>query len=191
MRCYIYLFRHGMTEDNAEGVFSGWRDTKLTERGIRDAKIVALRLKDKRVDAAYRTRLSRSRDTLKEVLKFHPECRRIIQDDRIIERNYGKLQGKTHLEVVEKYGPKMYDKWHRSYNSRPPYGESFKDIEKRVRSFIRELLKMMKEKKVNVAISAHGNSMRPFRRYFEKLSIKQMCALYNDYEAVYIYSVEV
>ena|SRR3989344_3763469 len=191
MRCYIYLFRHGMTEDNAEGVFSGWRDTKLTERGIRDAKIVALRLKDKRVDAAYRTRLSRSRDTLKEVLKFHPECRRIIQDDRMIERNYGDLKGRTHLEIVQKYGYKTYDRWHRSYNSRPPHGESFKDIEKRVRSFIRELLKMMKEKKVNVAISAHGNSMRPFRRYFEKLSIKQMCALYNDYEAVYIYSVEV
>src|SRR3989344_8509138 len=127
MRCYIYLFRHGMTEDNAEGVFSGWRDTKLTERGIRDAKIVALRLKDKRVDAAYRTRLSRSRDTLKEVLKFHPECRRIIQDDRIIERNYGKLQGKTHYSVVKQQGPEIYDQWHRGYKNRPPEGESFRD----------------------------------------------------------------
>ena len=101
------------------------------------------------------------------------------------------MQGKTHLQVVEKYGYKKYDQWHRGYDNRPPKGESFADVEKRVNGFIKDLLKIMKEKKINVAISAHNNSMRPFRRHFEKLSVKEMCTLYNDYESVYEYSVEV
>ena len=187
----IYLFRHGVTKDNLNGVFSGWRDVGLTQKGFRDAKIVSLRLKNKKIDLAFQSSLKRSKQTLKQVLKYHPECKEIIMDDRIIERCYGKLQGKTHLSVVQKKGHKTYDKWHRSYNVRPPGGESFKDIEKRVLSFIKDLLKIMKDKKVNVAISAHNNSMRPFRKYFEKLSTNQMCSLYNSYEEVYIYKIRV
>lgn len=189
MRCKIYLFRHGMTQDNSEGVFSGWRDVGLNKRGIRDAKIVALRLRDKKFAIAFQSDQLRSRQTLKEVLKFHKHVK-VITDKRIKERKYGKLQGKTHLEIVQKYGPKMYDKWHRSYDSRPPEGESLKDVEARVLAFISDLLKMMKKEKVSVAVSAHGNSMRAFRRYFEKLSVYEMCTLYNDYESVYEYEIE-
>lgn len=191
MRCYIYLFRHGVTSDNANGVFSGWRNVGLIAKGFRDAKIVSLRLKNKKIDLAYQSSLIRSKQTLKEVLKYHPECKKIIEDDRIRERCYGSLQGKTHLNVVEKQGPEKYDLWHRGYNNRPPGGESLKDVEKRVMSFIKDLLKQMKKDKINVAISAHGNSMRAFRKYFEKLSTKTMCSLYNDYETVYEYSVDV
>lgn len=187
---YIYLFRHGVTSDNAEGVFSGWRDVGLNSKGFRDAKIVSLRLKNKKIDLAFQSPLIRSKQTLKEVLKRHQKVP-IITDDRIIERNYGLLQGKTHLQIVEKYGYKKYDGWHRGYDIRPPKGESIKDVEKRVISFIRDLLKIMKEKKANVAISAHGNSMRAFRKYFEKLSVKEMCKIYNDYESVYEYFIEI
>jgi 2,3-bisphosphoglycerate-dependent phosphoglycerate mutase len=191
MRCKIYLFRHGVTPDNAEGVFSGWRDVPLNKKGVRDAKIVALRLKDKKFTLAFQSHLRRSKETLKIVLRSHPECKKIIEDDRIIERSYGKLQGKTHLSAVQKYGYEKYDKWHRSYETRPPGGESIKDVEVRVLSFISDLLRLMRKEKVNVAVSAHGNSMRPFRRYFEKLSTREMIALNNDYEKVYEYDVEV
>ncbi|MEK6820275.1 MAG: histidine phosphatase family protein [Nanoarchaeota archaeon] len=189
MRCYIYLFRHGTTNDNAEGIFSGWRDVPLNAKGIRDARIVALRLKDKNFQLAFQSNLLRSRQTLKEVLKFHKNVR-IIADKRITERNYGNLQGKTHLEIVKKYGWRKYDKWHRGYRDRAMGGESLRDVEVRVLSFIKATIEIIKEEKVNVAISAHGNSMRAFRRYFEKLSIKEMCSLYNDYESVYEYSID-
>lgn len=191
MRCKIYLFRHGVTKDNARGVFSGFRDVSLNEKGRRDAKIVAMRLKNKKIDVAFESHLKRSKETLKEVLKFHPECKIIVEDDRIIERCYGKLEGKTHLSVVEKYGFEKYDLWHRSYRNRPPAGESFEDVENRVLAFIRDLLRLIKTQKVNVAISAHNNSMRPFRKFFEKLSREEMCTLYNDYESVYEYDIEV
>jgi len=183
------LFRHGVTRDNSSGVFSGWRNVGLNEKGRNDAKIVALRLKDKKIDVAFHSGMKRSIETLNEVLKYHKECNLIVEDPRIKERNYGQLQGKTHLSVAESSGVAKYDSWHRGYDTKPPKGESIREVEKRVLAFIKDLLKLMKEKKVNVAISAHGNSIRPFRRYFEKLSVKEMCLLYNDYEAVWEYGV--
>ena len=190
MRYYIYLFRHGQTYYNKNKRFTGWKDSKLTFRGIRDAKIIAKKLKDKKIDVAYQTRLSRSRDTLKEVLKYHSECRKIINDDRMIERKYGNLQGKYHSTIIERYGKKQFDIWHRSYNTHPPKGESIKMVEDRVRKFIKDLLKKIKKEKINVAISAHGNSMRPFRKYFEKLNNKQMMKLENPYDDYFVYSVK-
>lgn len=190
MMCKIYLFRHGSTQDNSKGVFSGWRDVPLNKKGIRDAKIVALRLKDKKFTLAFQSDLLRSRQTLREVLKYHKGVK-VQSDSRIKERKYGKLQGKTHLEIVQRYGYEKYDKWHRGYEDRSPEGESLKDVEKRVLSFLKDLLETIREEKVSVAVSAHGNSMRAFRKHFEKLSSEESCILYNDYESVYEYSVEV
>ena len=191
MNLKIYLFRHGQTYFNEEKRFTGWKDSKLDKDGIKSSKIIAKKLKNKKIDAAFQSRLSRSKNTLKEVLKYHPECKKIIIDDRIIERSYGKLQGKYHKTIIKKYGRKQFDIWHRSYNISPPGGESIKMVEKRVLSFIRDLIKYMKKNKVNVAISAHGNSMRPFRRYFEKLSIKQMMKLEMPYDDVFEYTIRI
>jgi 2,3-bisphosphoglycerate-dependent phosphoglycerate mutase len=221
MKLKIYLFRHGQSYFNRQHKFTGWKDSKLTKQGVADAKKVGKKLKNKKIDLAYRSHLSRSRDTLKEVLKFHPECKKIIVDDRIIERCYGKLQGKTHKafvkhegtddyllllhhhklegylkgkekkEFIEKIGAAELKIMRRSYDVPPPGGESVKDVEKRVNSFIKDLLKKMRKEKVNVAISAHGNSMRPFRKYFEKLTIEGMMRLENPWDNYFEYTIGV
>lgn len=220
MKLKIYLFRHAQTYFNRAHRFTGWKDSKLTPLGKEQAKKVALKLKNKKIDVAYQSRLSRSKDTLRAVLRYHPECKKVIVNDRIIERSYGKLQGKSHEQFVEKAGEQDYKTmlhWHkvdhlhgkarkdfiekhgetdlkiirRSYAHIPPGGESVKMVEKRVNSFIKDLLKKMKKEKINVAISAHGNSMRPFRRYFEHLSIKQMMQLENPWDDYFEYKVEV
>jgi len=191
MKLHIYLFRHGQTYFNRDHRFTGWKDSKLTKLGKKQANIVAKKLKNKKFQVAFQTRLSRSKDTLKPVLKYHKECKKIITDDRMIERNYGKLQGFYHKTIIEKYGKKQFDIWHRSYNTPPPKGESIKMVEKRVNKFIKDLIKFMKKNKVSVAISAHGNSMRPFRRYFEKLTIKQMMKLENPYDRYFDYVIEI
>jgi len=183
------LFRHGRTHDNVDGEFSGWRDTRLVKSGVDDARIVAERLKKKKFQVAFHTRLVRSKQTLKEVLKFHPECKIILEDDRMIERNYGDLNGLTHLSIVKKKGPELYDKWHRGWNSRPPRGESFADIEKRVKSFIKDLKKFMRKNEVDVVISAHGNSIRLLRKIMERLSIKETVELCIPYNVVFEYVV--
>jgi 2,3-bisphosphoglycerate-dependent phosphoglycerate mutase len=191
MKLHIYLFRHGQTTYNRDKRFTGWLDAKLTKSGIKQAKIVAKKLKNKKFGIAYSNDLSRCVDTLKEVLKYHPECKKIILDKRIRERSYGKFQGKYHYQIINKYGKEMFDKWHRDYDFPPPNGESIKMVEKRVLAFIKELLKTMKKEKTNVAISASGNSMRPFRRYFEHLTIKQMMKLENPWDDYFEYVVEV
>lgn len=188
---YIYLFRHGRTHYNEGKLFTGWKDLKLSQNGIKEARIIAKKLRNKKFQAAFCSSLSRSRDTLKEVLKYHKECKKAIVDDRIIERSYGKLEGKHHKTIIDKYGKKQFDLWHRGYDIRPPGGESIKDVEKRVVSFIHDLIKMMKRERVNVAISVHGNSMRPFRRYFENLSVKNMMKLEIPYDKVFAYEIMV
>jgi len=191
MKYHIYLFRHGQTYFNKNKIFTGWKDSKLTPQGIKDAKTIAEKLKNKKIDVAFQTHLSRSKDTLKYVLKYHPECKKIITDDRMIERSYGKLEGLKHKTIIERYGQKQFDLWHRSYSVAPPGGESIKMVRKRVESFIKDLIKMIKREKVNVAISAHGNSMRPFRRYFEHLTIKEMIQLENPWDDYFEYTIEV
>ena len=191
MNLKIYLFRHGQTYYNETKRFTGWKDSKLTKNGIKSSKVISRKLKNKKFEIAFHTKLSRSKDTLKEVLKYHPECKKKIMNNKMIERSYGELQGKYHKTIIEKYGKKQFDIWHRSYIVPPPGGESIKMVEKRVNSFIKYLLEYMKKNKVNVAISAHGNSMRPFRKHFEKISLKQMMKLENPYDNYFEYIIKV
>ncbi|MEK6891234.1 MAG: histidine phosphatase family protein, partial [Nanoarchaeota archaeon] len=217
---YIYLFRHGQTYYNKEGIFTGWKDSNLTPLGINQAKKVANKLKHKKIQVAFQTKLFRSKDTLKIVLKFHPECKKILIDNRMIERNYGKLNGTSHETFIKNIGkraldlriegdaidnldPKLkrqverflgeeeYKAIHRGYNIPPPGGESFAMVEKRVKDFVKDLMKFIKKNKVNVAISAHGNSIRLFRKIMEKLNIEQTEKLAIPYDKLFTYKVRV
>ncbi|MEN9626692.1 MAG: hypothetical protein RL557_1020 [archaeon] len=217
---YIYLFRHGQTSYNKNHIFTGWDDPKLTSLGKRQVHTIALRLRSKKIGIAIQTRLSRSGDSLHEVLRFHPECRRILTDDRMIERNYGKLNGVSHDEFIRGMGKQEYDLLkegdaigdlsvekrrrvekllgkeefdaiHRGYSVRPPGGESFKDVEKRVLSFIRDLKKLIAREQANVVISAHGNSIRLFRKIMEGASREQATKWFIPYNRVFVYSVSV
>jgi len=191
MKCCIYLFRHGQTHFNRQKRFTGWLDADWTAEGVRNARRTARKLKNKRIDVSFETSLKRSIHTLKEVLKYHPECYLKLKDDRMMERCYGELQGHSHSAFVREQGKALFDKYHRAYNFPPPKGESVKMVEGRVSSFIKDLLAFIKKYKVNVAISAHGNSMRPFRRYFEKASIAKMMKWEMPYDTYFEYSIDV
>ncbi|MCX6742383.1 MAG: histidine phosphatase family protein [Candidatus Pacearchaeota archaeon] len=215
----IYLFRHGQTFFNKDQIFTGWKDSKLTSLGKKQSKTIAKKLKNKKIDAAFHTHLSRSIDTLKEVIKYHPECRITIEDDRMLERSYGKLEGMHHSAFIEREGKEDYQvllHWHkidnlhgielkkfeetvgqaelkivrRSYFAKPIGGESVKMVEKRVRKFIKDLLVFIKKNKVNVAVSAHGNSMRPFRRYFEHVSKSTMMTWEMPFDDYFEYGIK-
>lgn len=217
-RYKIYLFRHGKTTYNRDGRFTGSFDAKLTDEGRKHARKIAQELKDKKFQVAIHTHLSRSKDTLKPVLKFHPECKTILEDDRMIERSYGELQGTTHKQFIDRIGkqsydlrvhgdaienlsPKLRDKVekflgeeeykaiHRGYNVAAPGGESFRDVEKRVKRFIKWLKKYMRKNKVNVAISAHGNSIRLFRKIMERAPKKSVVSWFIPYDKVFEYSI--
>ena len=214
----IYLFRHGQTTYNRDGRFTGQSEAKLTAMGRKHANTIAKELKNKEFQVAIHTHLSRSKNTLKPVLKFHPECKLILQDDRMIERSYGELEGTTHEQFIDRIGeqsydlriqgdaienlkPKLRDKVeeflgekeykaiHRGYKVAAPGGESFKDVEKRVKSFIKDLKKFVRKNKVNVAISAHGNSIRLFRKIMERAPKKSVVKWFIPYDKVFEYNI--
>ena len=214
----VYLFRHGITTFNRDGRFTGQMEARLTKEGRKHAEVIARKLKGKKFEVAIHTRLSRSKDTLRPVLKGHPECKVVLEDDRMIERSYGDLEGTTHEQFIDKIGeqsfdlrvhgdaienlsPKLRDKVeeflgteeyeaiHRGYKVAAPGGESFRDVEKRVKSFIKWLRKYMRKNKVNVAISAHGNSIRLFRKIMERASEKEVVGWFIPYDKVFEYSV--
>lgn len=185
----IYLVRHGESFFNRSKRFTGWIDSRLTLKGKRQARKVAKSLKEAEFDIAYTTTLSRAEETLKYVLKYHPKTE-VIVDDRVIERNYGDLSGKFHASYVKKH-PKLFWVYRRSYDVPPPGGESIKQVEERVMLFVKEVIEKVKKEKINVLIVSHGNSMRPMRRYFEKLSVKEMMKLENAWDKAYIYEIEI
>ena len=190
MISHIYIFRHGETHYNRSKRFTGKANSRLTPKGIMQSKIIAEKLREKKFQIAFKTSLSRSSDSLKTVLKYHPECQRIIVDDRMIERSYGKLERKYHKTIIRRYGRRQFDIWHRSYGVPPPNGESIKMVEETVLSFMKDLITLIEREKVNVVISAHGNSMRPFRRHFEGLTVDQMMDLENPHDEYFDYIVE-
>ena len=191
MKLHIYLFRHGQTTFNRDKRFTGWIDARLTKKGILDAKKIALKLRNKKIDLSYTSDFERCKKTLKEVLKYHKECKKVLIDKRLRERDYGAFDGLYHEQIIKKYGEDMFKKWHRGYNFPTPKGESMKMVEKRVTPFIKDLLKKMKKEKANVAISASGNSMRPIRKYFEKLSVQQMMKIESPWDDYFDYTIEV
>ena len=185
----IFIFRHGRTTFNRDDKFTGIIDAPLVKSGRSEAKIIAERLKRKKFSVAFQTSLRRSKDTLKIVLKHHPECKKIFTDDRMTERDYGRLNGKTHEYIVKKYGAAKYDYLHRGFRARPPGGESFADVEKRVRSFIKYLKKMAKSQKGSIVISAHGNSIRLFRKILEKATPQEAVSWTIPYDNYYEYVI--
>ena len=52
-------------------------------------------------------------------------------------------------------------------------------VENRTLPFVAQLKEWLKQNQGNIAISCHGNSMRPIRQIFEHLSIEQMLQLDN------------
>ncbi len=185
----IYIFRHGETTYNRDQRFTGFDDPPLTELGLKQAEIIAEKLKDKKFEIAYQTSLQRSKDTLKAVLKYHPDCKEIIEDNRILERNYGQLNGTTHADFIAQNGKEKFDLIHRGFFEAPPGGESFAMVETRVQSFVDDLIPLMKKEKTNVAISAHGNSIRLFRKIMENASVEETCSWIIPYDDYYQYEI--
>jgi len=94
----IILTRHSETEENKAGITQGHLPGKLSELGIEQAKKLALRLKDEKIDVIYSSDLARAADTTKEIVKFHPDVPFHLTND-LRERNMGEFQGRKSSET--------------------------------------------------------------------------------------------
>lgn len=184
----LYVLTHCESCYNRRGIFTGRIDSKLTAAGHKHAERLAGELKNKAIDIAFISPLSRTKETLVHIRKYHPQMK-VVVDKRLIERDYGDLSRKSKVKYKTEH-PDLFPIYHRSYDVPPPGGESMREVEKRVLAFIKDVVSLIKKEGVNVLIVAHGNSIRPIRKYFERLSSDQMMALENLRHRVFTYGVD-
>lgn len=169
---FVLVFRHGQSEDNRNRVFSGWRDPPLTEIGREQARALAPQLQNLHLDVVITSDQIRSKETARLALASNPHIK-WEEDWRIKERDYGDLTGQSKEEWMTKE-PERTVLWRRGYETAPPKGESLKNVEERLRPFLDALVRRICRERINVVLSAHGNSMRAIRRYFETMDMGQL-----------------
>lgn len=195
---YLILVRHGESRWNSQNKFTGWVDVPLSEIGVNEALICAKELEGLQIDVAFTSKLERAQETLLLILSkqdytgiflhengkekkwsMHPYSFDngeipIYSHDALNERYYGKLQGLDKDETRKKYGEKKVFLWRRSFDIKPPSGESLKDtIARAVPYFKRKIMPEVKRGK-NVIVSAHGNSLRGIIKHIENISDKDI-----------------
>jgi len=159
-------------------VFSGWRDCDITQKGKEQAELLAPQLKDKKINMLIASDQKRAIETMKIAVsqnKYASELK-IEQEPRIKERSYGVLVGYSKLELFL-WNEKLLHAFRRGYDVIPPEGESLKMVCERVADFCDDIIPIIKDTGINVAISCHGNSIRGFRKYFENLSEEETANL--------------
>lgn len=182
----LLIFRHAETTDNLTHTFSGRRDPDLTEDGIEEARKIRDELKNENVTKAFCAPNRRTKHTLEIALEHHTGVE-IVADPRLMERDYGDLTGKNKDDIAKKF-PKEYPLWHRGYDTRPPGGESIKDVDKRVLNFLDELIQNVWQNDV-IFICASGNSIRPMRKHFENMTNTEEASYPNERGKIYAYEV--
>ncbi|HLI25518.1 MAG TPA: 2,3-diphosphoglycerate-dependent phosphoglycerate mutase [Chloroflexota bacterium] len=188
---YLVLVRHGQSEWNAQGLWTGWRDVPLSPEGIAEARRAGELLRDIPFDIAYTSALTRAQQTLEEIKRvLGREDLPTVTDPALNERDYGDLTGKNKWKILEEYGEEQFLKWRRSWDYPVPGGETLKDVYARVVPYYqREILPQLREGR-NVLIAAHGNSLRALVKYLENIPDDEIPKLEIGTGEVYVYQVD-
>lgn len=135
METKIIYYVHGTTYDNASKRCSGWKQVELNDLGKQQAKDLGKNTKFT-FDVLFSSDLIRAIDSAN--LAF-PEVEK-HQDKRLRECNYGDYDGEDKTLVV----------YEEHIDTPFPSGESLKDVEKRVREFLKDIYKKYKGKTIGV-----------------------------------------
>ncbi len=119
----LLLLRHGESIWNEQGLFTGWVDVGLSERGTHEAAhagelLAAGNLLPDVVHTSLLTRAIRTTELALEAAsrQWIP----VRRSWRLNERHYGDLQGKSKEQTRLEYGDEQYMLWRRSYDVPPP-----------------------------------------------------------------------
>jgi 2,3-bisphosphoglycerate-dependent phosphoglycerate mutase len=187
----LVLLRHGESQWNLENRFTGWVDVPLSSRGIQEAKNAGEKLRPYRFDRAFTSVLQRANDTLRLALEVIGQTNIPTEKDKALnERMYGELQGLNKAETAKKYGEDQVKIWRRSYDVRPPGGESLQDTAARVLPYYERAIKPHVLKDETILIAAHGNSLRALVMELEQLSREQVLELNIPTGAPLLYELD-
>ena len=151
----IYILRHGETALNAKAVMQGRLDEPMNKNGRDLAAITGKAMKGIHFDCCISSSLSRAKETAEIILRESGNNIPFSIDDRIIEINFGDLEGKKISEMGEE-GYKFYtDPFHFAGF---PNGETIQNVCSRTQEFLKELV--AKDDGKTYLISTHGCAMR-------------------------------
>ena len=168
---YLVLVRHGQSEWNALGLWTGQEDVPLSEQGRAEARKAAESLRDIPLHKAHVSTLSRARQTLEEIKQAleHTELE-TVSHHALNERHYGDYQAKNKWDIKEQIGDEEFTKLRRNWDHPVPNGETLKDVHARVLPYFEQhIIDDLKAGK-NIIVSAHGNSLRALMKHLEAVA---------------------
>ena len=152
MTTEIYCVRHGQSIHNQQQTIAGQLDSELTPLGFEDARSVAAALGRRDFEIVYCSDLLRARQTAETIMKTLEFSCPVSYSPLIRELDYGRF---TDRSVAETFQVLNYK---RVPDQRYPDGESFFDMQARVKQFLSQLVDESAGKRVLVA--AHAGSIR-------------------------------
>lgn len=135
----IIFEAHGTTFDNEAHLSSGHNDVELSPLGIQQSKEMGERYKDDHFDAIFCSDLKRAYNSAE--IGFGDKWP-IIQDARLRECNYGDYTQHPSEEVDIQKPQRINEPF--------PNGESYEQTIARMKSFLEDLLKDYKDKRVMI-----------------------------------------
>lgn len=205
MSSKLILLRHGQSAWNQENLFTGWVDIPMSAKGVEEAIEAGRKIAHVPIDVIYTSTLVRAQMTVPLAMQhhtsgkipvfLHPGAGKLEEWGRVYgeaarrslipvysawelnERMYGHLQGLNKAETAEKFGPEQVQLWRRSFDTKPPEGESLAMTAARALPYFQKKIVPHLEKGENVLIAAHGNSLRAVIMHLEGLSQKEVVSL--------------
>ncbi|MFZ1812179.1 MAG: 2,3-bisphosphoglycerate-dependent phosphoglycerate mutase [Candidatus Saccharimonadales bacterium] len=187
----LVIVRHGESDWNAEGRWTGSTDVHLSQKGIADSVAMGKKLADIKFDYAYTSQQIRSRETLENIINssgkvdLHSEASTALN-----ERDYGVYTGMQKDKVREAVGDKAFDELRRSWDSPVEGGESLRDVYQRTIPFYLRIILPRVRHGQNVLLVAHGNSIRSLIKYIENISDEKIGAMEMLQDAALVYEVD-
>ena len=151
----LYIIRHGETALNVNGVMQGRIDEPLNENGRNLAVLTGRGMKGIRFDACISSPLGRAVETAELVLRESGNDVPIRIDDRLLEMDFGEIDGRKITEMGDMSVLFFLDPF-----AFPgfPGGETIRELCERTQPFLKELI--AKDDGKTYLISTHGCAMR-------------------------------
>jgi probable phosphoglycerate mutase len=160
-RTRLIIVRHGETEWNIAGIRQGHLDSRLTDKGVAQAKALAERLARERFTALYSSDLGRAVQTAMAVADVTGH--EIVTDMRLRERHLGIFQGLTAGEIMEKYPEERRQFRTLGPDYVIPGGESMRQQVERNVAYLNDLAG--KHRGEQIVVVTHGGVVSGFFRH--------------------------
>lgn len=152
----LVIIRHGETEYNRQHLITGHHDIPLTPEGEAQARAAGEAISHIRIDKIFASTLKRAFDTA--ALAMQAANDDIEAVEALMEVNVGDFNGrsnKTDAEIQHFFKTRRLD-------TKPPNGESEKDVIDRVSRFFNTRVRGHLEAGKNVLIATHSGVVRVF-----------------------------